>query len=257
MKALENLASFKRYLDGDNGLLLVRGDMGPILPGMRAYNARHNIAPLAPDLEPAALELLCATALAAVSLAERESWGWSIAFPGKTSGFFVGVEPEGMMCIRARESDGDKALGMLQRQRPKAPMTQSYFEPRSVSPVDTIQQYFEEVEQTRTRLVVRGDGAGVLVHALPDGDFSKVSNLTNDALFDFVDDALEKTERKEVGEVILFYECRCSPEVITQMIDRMESGQRADLFGELAAVEVECPRCAREFTVRKNEGSPA
>lgn len=255
MLELKNLAKYKRYLIQNSHLLVVRGNIVPVIAGMHAYNLRHGIASPPQEWNALIQELLAATALCAVSLAERESWGWSLAFKGMDAGFFVGIEPEGMMCLRIREAGTGKASVMVQRQKAGLPMTQSHISPKTGSPRDMVAQYFAEVDQTKTRLEVKGDGDCILVHALPGGDFDAVRDLGVQDLFDYLDTAIVEGRGKELGEVLLFYECRCSDEMISRMVGNMAAKDQRDMFGDLQHVEIECPRCGRKYLVARPDSS--
>ena len=255
MLELKNLAKYKRYLIEDTNLLVVRGSISPVIAGMNAYNSRHRIAPPNEELNSMIQELLAATALSAVSLAERESWGWSLTFKGMSVGFFVGVEPEGMICLRILDAIKGKASVMVQRQKAGLPMTQSHISPRNSSPRDMVEQYFSEVDQTKTRLEVKSDGECLLVHALPGGNFDAVGRLGTDKLWGYFDSAIGAGCVKALGDVLLFYECRCSEERIARMVDTMEESDRNDMFGDLQQVEIECPRCGRKYTVARPDSS--
>ena len=253
MNALQNVAKYNRYLLDREALLVVRGSIEPVLSGMRVYNSRYKIAPPPPALEPVARELLSVTALSALSLAERESWGWSLTFKGMRTGFFVGLEPEGMICLRVLSAESEKASVLIQRQKTGFPMTQSHLEPRSESPVSVAEQFFSEVVQTATRLAIGAEGEGVLVQALPGCAFNTVKDLRAEDLIMLVDGAIREGTAKNAGEVLLFYECRCSEEMISGLIGKMKTPDREDLFGDLPHINVECPRCGREYTVSRKD----
>jgi hypothetical protein len=253
MLELKNLAKYKRYLIENGNLLVVKGSIAPVIAGMSAYNARHGIMPPHEERNALIQELLAATALAAVSLAERESWGWSVTFKGMQIGFFVGVEPEGMICLRILDAETGKASVMVQRQKAALPMTQSHITPRTQNPRAMVEQYFAEVDQIKTRLEVKEDGDGILVHALPGGNFDAVRELSADKLFEYVAGAIVAGRVKEIGEVLVFYECRCSEKMITAMVDGMAESDRKDLFGDLPQLEIACPRCGRKYAVTRSD----
>jgi hypothetical protein len=249
MLELKNLAKYKRYLLEETNLLVIQGSIAPVITGMKVYNLRYQIAPPNEVLNPSIQELLAATALSAVSLSERESWGWSLTFKGMNAGFFVGIEPEGMICVRSPKADAEKASAMIQRQKAGLPMTQSHIKPRTQSPRDLVEQYFAEVDQTKTRLAIKEDGEGVLVHSLPGGNFDAVKDLSIDEIFQYISKALGTGRVKELGEVLMFYECRCSEEMLSRMVDNMGELDKKDMFGDLQQLEIECPRCGRKYTV--------
>jgi hypothetical protein len=253
MLELKNLAKYKRYLIEDTHLLVVRGSIAPVIAGMSAYNERHRITPPHEERNALIQELLAATALSAISLAERESWGWSLTFRGMNIGFFVGVEPEGMICLRILDAETGKASVMVQRQKAGLHMTQSHITPETQSPREMVEQYFAEVDQTRTRLEVREDGEGILVHALPGGQFDAVRTLSAEKLFEYIDGAIGAGRVKDIGDVLLFYECRCSEAMITGMVDSMAESDRKDLFGDLPQLEIVCPRCGRKYLVTRTD----
>jgi hypothetical protein len=255
MIELKNLATYKRYLIQDANLLAVRGSIAPVITGMSVYNSRHGIAPPLEDLNSLIQKLLAAAALSALSLAERESWGWSLTFKGMDVGFFLGIEPEGMLCIRILDAETDKSSVMVQRQKAGLPMTQSHFSPRTKSPRDMAEQYFSEVDQTRTRLEIKENGEGILVHALPGGNFDAVRALDAENLLGYLDSAISEGRVKKLGDVLLFYQCRCSEEMIIQMVDNMADADRRRLFGDLQHLEIECPRCGRKHRVARTDRS--
>ena len=45
--------------------------------------------------------MFAAAGLVAVSLPERESWGWSLSLQGSSAGLFCAIEPEGMISGRS------------------------------------------------------------------------------------------------------------------------------------------------------------
>jgi len=255
MNALQNVAKYTRYLLDSEALLVVRGNIEPVLSGMSVYNSRYKIAAHSKILEPVVRELLSVTALSALSLAERESWGWALTFGGMQTGFFIGLEPEGMICLRVMPAESEKASVLVQRQKAGFPMTQSHLKPRSESPAKVAEQYFSEVVQTATRLAIGSGGQGVLLQTLPGGAFKAVQDLESEDLFGLVDGAIKEGRAKAAGEVLLFYECRCSEEMISGLIGKMKETDREDLFGELPQIQVECPRCGREYTVTRKEGT--
>ncbi len=251
MFELKNLAKYRRYLLGESNLLIVRGGIAPVIVGMNDYNSRYGIESPQEDLKSSMVELLAGAALSAVSLSDRESWGWSLTFKGMGNGFFVGVEPEGMICLRIVDADGEKASGMIQRQKAGLPLTQSHITPRTQSPRDAVEQYFAEGVQTKARLGIRENGDSVLVHSLPEGNYDAVKDLDTNALFRFVDRVIDKENVKEAGEALIFYECRCSEGMITGMVENMNESDRNEMFGDLQQLEIECPRCGRKYTVTR------
>ena len=242
---------FERRLWQDANILVVRGSLARVLEGMRDYEARHEIEPIGEDRIGEVSRLMGAAGLAAVSLAERESWGWTLTTAGAPHGFFCGVEPEGMICARVREAPTDRASVYLQRQKGTAPLVESHYEPVGNDPAVAIQRYYEQVEQTRTRIAVSDDLDCVLFQAMPGGDFSQVSSLSEDDLFALATRLSGDERLTRLDEVVLFYECRCDDEMILEMLTSLPHRQREELWGDLEQLEAECPRCGRRYMVKK------
>ena len=244
-----HVSIFTRHIWREPVLLVVRGNFAEVLTCRDLYHQRHNIPPA--DSEGRLEQLMAAAGLAAVSLADRESWGWSLTLEGSAAGMFCGVEPEGMVCGLQREAPGDRVAGALQRQKGDGPLVQSAFEPRGDCPVAAVEQYFGVVEQIPTRLVVSGDWECALVQTLPGGDLATVQGLDDAQLLQQLQDSADAGELGEAGEVVLFYDCRCDDEMILQMITSLPAPQRAELWGEDPQIEVVCPRCGRTYAVQR------
>ncbi len=253
MKPLPNLATYKRFLWEDASLLVVTGEISPVLEGYRVYNNRYGIQDPNPPILPMLRSLLAAVALAAVSLPERESWGWTLTIPDSSTGFFLGVEPEGMMCLKVQDADQERKPVVVQRQKTGERIKQSHYLPHDSNPVLTIRHYFEEVEQNVVRLAVDDMGKGVLVHVLPGGRFDKVSSLDDTKLIELIDHKAEHEELKQLAEILLFYECRCHDKLIIEMIEKIPEDKRKELWGDLDKLEIKCPRCDREYVIRRKE----
>lgn len=246
-----HVAPYRRCLWKDTGLLVVSGDMSRALISRDAYNLRWGIQP--PDGERArALDRgLAAVGLASLSLAERESWGWSMSFPSEDFGVFYAVEPEGMICGRVLDTDATGGLIAVQRQKPGEPIVESRFEPVSTDSVRAVELYFELSVQTPTRIAVADDGRGVLVQLIPGGDFARVAAIDDVELLELADSLTAGDELKLLDEILLFYECRCSDDLVLDMVKSMPEEQQLEVWADTDEIEIECPRCGREFVVRR------
>lgn len=252
MDAHAHLAHFYRYLWEDADLLIVIGDGSKIVQGMRAYHARYTIAPPDAVTEAELGRLFVSAGLAAVSLAERESWGWSLNTPEVGRGFFCAVEPEGMVCGQPVDGAGG-SVALVQRQKTGEALTQSHFPITATDPVQAVQGYFDESAQELVRVGVLPDLRGALVKALPGGRFSEVSPPL--ALDDMVERCFrmagEDGRLKPLGEVLLFYMCRCTEEMILNMLLGLPRDQRDGLWDEQGRLSAECPRCGRSYTITR------
>ncbi len=213
------------------------------------YDERHGISEVTGDERRTLERIMAAACLAAVSLAQRESWGWTLTLPGSPHGFFCGVEPEGMICGTVKEAPLEKGSVHLQRQKADGPLMESHYSPDNEDPVAAVQRYFEQVEQIRTRIALGPDGSGVLVQALPEGDFDRVTDLADEEMISLCREKARNGEFKALQEVLLFYECRCDDKMIRDMIDALPDAGRAELWGDEKELNIECPRCGRKYVI--------
>ena len=237
-----------RHLWTERSLLVVTADLGPLVAGRRAYDARHGISPDAITDARALDRLMAAAALAAVSLAERESWGWTLTASGAAHGLFCAAEPEGLICGTAHAADSDRAVAYLQRKKGDGPLVESRFTPSS-DPAASVQRYFLEVEQIETRLAVGEGGAGTLVQTMPGGALAELAAMGDEELLAELRELVAKDRAKHLDDVVVFYECRCDETLILEMIAGLPDLARAELWGDLEEICVTCPRCGREFAV--------
>jgi hypothetical protein len=249
------VASYRRYLWERPGLIAVAGDFTRALLSRETYNARYGIQ--APGGRRAEVldRALAAVGLAALSLADRESWGWSMSFRGEELGVFCAVEPEGMICGRALDAPSDAGLIAVQRQKPGEPIVESRFETIGNDPARAVELYFELSVQTPTRIAVGDDGRGVLVQLVPGGDFARVANVDDGELLAMVASLEAEGELNLLDEILLFYECRCSDELVLEMVETLPEEQQLEVWADTDEIEIECPRCGREFVVRRKIGS--
>lgn len=248
-----HVGKYYRYLWEEKGLLTVLGHFEEVAVSRRLYEERHRI-PTTVAGDDVLNRIMGAAALAAVSLSERESWGWTITLPGSPFGFFCGVEPEGMICGRVRPSENDKGAIYVQRQKGNEPMTQSFFEPGTDNPVQAVARYFEQAVQVGTRIALDTSCSGVLLQALPGGQLSAVAEIGEEQLIEQMREMAERKQLSPVGEVLIFYECRCDDDMILNMVTKLPEPQRHALWGDEKELRVECPRCGREYVVGRAKG---
>lgn len=246
------LAHFERLLWEDSNCVVVSGDIAAVLRGRAAYHRELDI-PLPETVETDRLvwRMLAAAGIAAVLLSRRESWGWTLTLPGLPIGLFCGVEPDGRICAVVRQADRARATAVLQRQRQGGPLVQSHIEVPGQDPVSVVEKYFLQVEQTPTRVAVDESGRAALIQALPGSDLDDLLGLTQSAMVERVRVAHAEGKLRRVEEVLLFYACRCSEELVLQTLLSLPDEQRRELWMDETQIEVECPRCARRYHIRR------
>lgn len=247
-----HLGKYYRYLWEDTNLLAVIGYFPEVLRSKELYDERYHIAPVAESAASSLYRLMGAAALAAVSLAERESWGWTVTLPGSDVGLFCGVEPEGIITAQVRQAPSTKQAIYVQRQKGKAPASQSMLEPAGDDPAAAVTLYFDQAVQTETRIALDAEYSGVLVQPLPGGRFAEVENLESDKLIELFRQMASRGELKPMGEVLVFYECRCDDPIILDMITSLPQAERDAIWAERTSLSIECPRCGREYTIERS-----
>ncbi len=251
METNTHLAHFYRYHWEKPDLIVVTGEAGEIWKGYDTYCRRYGI--LKSDQESTTMlgRLFAAAGLAAVSLPEPEYWGWSVTFPESSTGLFCGVEANGMMCGTVLKSNPSRNLVAVQRQAKDSPATQSRFSLITHDPVEAIERYFEDSDQTLIRIALDSQGRGALLRPLPGGNFDDIDGLTDDEIIARCFGMSSDGELKLLEEVLLFYECPCDLRQIAKMLDSLPADQQKELWGDLDRLEVSCPRCGRKYTVTR------
>lgn len=251
MKSNMHLTHYFRYIWERPNLIVVTGEAGEIWKGYDAYCKHYNIPKSDEESTVLLGRLFAAAGLAAVSLPEPEWWGWSITFPDSPTGLFCGVEPNGMMCGTILKGDSSKNLVAVQRQAKDSPVTQSRFSLITHDPVEAIERYFEESDQTLIRIAVNIQGKGALLRPLPGGNFNDIDGLTDDEIITRCFKMAADEEIKKLDEVLLFYECPCDLQQIAKMLESLPEDQQKELWGKLDSLEISCPRCGRNYIVNR------
>ncbi len=251
MNSNMHLAHYYRYHWESADLIVVTGEATQIWEGYMAYCGRYEIA--VPEKEKRAMlfRMFAAAGLAAVSLPEPEYWGWSVSFKGLSTGLFCGVEPNGMMCGTLIKSDPDRNLVAVQRQAKNSPLTQSRFSLFTHDPVEAVEHYFAESEQTLIRIAVDEKGKGVLLRPLPGGRFDEIEGLTDRELISRCFGLAEDKKITLLEEMLIFYECPCNKQMIEKMVKSLPLDQQKELWGNLDHLEVLCPRCGRKYLISR------
>ncbi len=246
-----------RYLWDDANLVVVLIEAKPLWETLREYRSYYHLPELPAEQALALDQALAVAAMANVSLAEKESWGWSLALPGLPFGLFIGAEPEGMVIGRVMPRTRDEAKAAVQRRKKDKDATQSYYEPLSADVFQAMEGYFDHSEQVPTRLFVNEDGRGALVRMMPQGDFDRVANLPGPELVDQLFALRDDETLRRLEEFRSFTQCLCTDEYILNMITSLPQAHRQALWGDEPKLEIECPRCGRMYVLRRQgQGNP-
>lgn len=284
------LALYRRYLwESRNISWIYTPDVDKLLASRQQYNETFQIADqeLSQIQRQELQDLMIGATLASESQVERDMWGWTVRIPLKPWGLFCGVEPEGMVCTRflhlpPAASEDPVGSFAIQRVTADAPVRQTSLIPRDTSARYLVEQYFDESEQLPARIAIVNNEA-LMALSMPDAEWSIVDNLKESDLLALFHELLKETDpvfqpsastaseklrqqfaavRGSVGtlqgdlkimhEAVYYYGCRCDETNIRQMLDNLPEAQRTALWGDLPALEIECPRCGRKHTIRRS-----
>ena len=248
---MKNLSHYYRYLWQEPELIVILGDAAKLWQGFQEYDEKYHTTSGKNGESETVQRLLAGAGLAAVSLPERESWGWTLSLPGTSTGLFCAVEPEGMACASLRQSASEFNAAIVQRQMEKAPLAQSHYTLSSADPVKAVEQYFEYSAQMLVRVAVLDDGRGVFVQPMPGHGFGPLDGLSDTELVERCYAQTEDENMKLLDEVVLYYGCRCSDAMILEMVTALPAQQRSELWQDLSSLTINCPRCNRAYTLNK------
>jgi len=247
------LAHFHRYLWEEPNLILVVGSMAPLLAGRRRYHEEHGLD-LGDEDESVLLGAMFAgAALAAASMDQPESWGWSVALPGRQLGVFCAVESMGMLCGRTLPAELHQQAVVVQRAGEGEAITHSHLTLDRDDPLRAVELFFVEAERTLIRLALGPEGQGLLVRPLPQGTFDPLSGMSEMELLAHSRWLTETGKLKRLSEMLLYYGCRCNDEMILNLIISLPPTQRLEIWGDGRELEVECPRCGRRYRFQRHD----
>jgi redox-regulated HSP33 family molecular chaperone len=248
-----HLGQYRKYLLEKQNLIIVSGKFPEVKISKDLYEQRYNIKPLPENSELILNRIMGACALVASTLAEKESFGWSITLKDSPLGFFCAVEPEGMICGKADSATAEKNAIYVQRQKKDGPLTQSHYTPDTKDPVQAVAQYFKYSDQLKTRIELDDDCSGILVQAMPGGNIDMVTDMNKQHFLTEMRNTINAGKVKPLQEFLIFYECRCNDEMILNMITALPDKERQKLWENQKSLTIECPRCRREYILQRRD----
>lgn len=124
----------------------------------------------------------------------------------------------------------------------------STIEVETTSPLEWLQHFYDQSEQRPGKVFQLSDDNYLLVAAQPDFDEEWFNSLTKDQAA-----TLTETEEHKVLETRKFrFDCGCSLERILPSLSAWKEKQD-ELFGEDDTLSIQCPRCARRYTVSRED----
>ena len=135
----------------------------------------------------------------------------------------------------------------VETQRPKHEPTRSILDFEGQDILSIFELYFERSLQMKARLFAQNQDEYVLVQGLPRVDQTWLSALDIHSVLSLIP-TLEKIEKRHYR-----FFCGCNTQKILMVIRKMFASDPAELFGDQDQVEVQCPRCGRNWIVRRDE----
>ncbi len=249
------LAPVERFLWKERNLIVVRGEFPELHKGRREYETKYNID--SGEHGPVLDQLACAAALSACSVPDRFSWAFSINMPDPAldigTGYFVAVEPQGMVVARHMPTNRKDWIVTVQRSKGgETPSQSSYTPEASENPARPFEQYFETGDQRECRIALdRSASKGVLFQSMPEGQLDILMEASTEELLELGDSLFRDEKLTRMAEYRMFYECLCTDEYVLNMLTSLPISQQEELWEGQESLSIECPRCSRVFVIRQ------
>jgi len=231
--------------------LLLRADFSPIFTDY--YLHLMDIGERHPESLDSSLKDLLAVLtlhLTARPWAETVAWTANLRAP-RVNFFATGSSTHEYITGRLFTKDvrePDRNFLYSQTTVPGAEPRLSTIEVPDADPLTWIEQFYKQSEQRPGKAFRLADDTYALVAAQPDYDEEWFDSLTAD----IVADATE-TEQHKVLETRKFkFACGCNLERILPTLSAWKD-KPDELFGEADEISLQCPRCAKKYTVTRDD----
>jgi hypothetical protein len=246
-----------RFFLPERNFMLIQADFGPLLQARSEYLERHGLAH--PPIEASRMlrRTLQAHTLWSTFMPNGTTTAWSLLLADREWRMFFAADSGEERCVARwspfeAEHKGSRMLFDCQSQRPHQLLQRSVFEP-TVSEIEPlIDEFFQHSQQTQGRMFWEQDGnvAQMLV-ALADWDSDWYERLCKIPQGELTSEE-EWGELRRIGPAQRWkYECGCDPERLRQAILAAARENVSAVFGNEASVDIECPRCGREHSLRR------
>lgn len=246
-----------RWFLGDRDFMLMEADFGDLFAAQRQWLSSYRLNVPPEEALPTVQQVLAAIVLWGTFLPNGTTTAWSLLLPRRQWRLFVAADSGEVRCISRwspfeHEHRHHEPLMDCQTRRRGEPVTRSVFEPEEEDAVGIVRQFFRQSQQTPGRLFFDADAQrGQMLVALADKDEAWFASLE-------ARDRADLLRHEELGHMARIgdaqpwlFDCGCTAERVRQAILGAVGIDPDTLFGEDHEVEVECPRCGREYVIER------
>lgn len=235
----------------ERNCLLVRGDFSPIFTDYYLHlmdiGERHSEV-----LDTSLKDLLAVLTLHLTARPWAETIAWTANLRAPRVNFFAtGSSTHENIVGRVFTEDvrePDRHFLYSQTTEPGSPNRLSTIEVQTTDPLEWIRHFYEQSEQRPGRAFRMADDSYALVAAQPDFDEEWLESLTPERVAAITGD--EKTKLLETRK--FRFHCGCSLERILPTLGAWKD-QPDELFGEGETLNIQCPRCAKKYTIARKD----
>lgn len=206
--------------------------------------------------EDAALQLMRKTLAAAtlqLSLLPPDQFcSWTFNFDELRLNLFVAGDNNEFQITGRVHQENVKTVGVsrffYESQRPNHQPARSVVDFKGVDVIEAFREYYRRSLQTRATIFELADDDFLLIQGLPNVDVDWFEGLDADSARAMVESGLEPIERR-----CYRFACGCDIKRIIDAVRGMYSGRIEELFGDQDLVDIQCPRCGRAWSLRRND----
>ncbi len=250
-------AIFRSYYWREQDALLVTGDPQPIFNDLELHLLT---LPESPD--PLLIQMLhdalAAMSLYAVSRPRFENFAWTVSLTEPKMNLFVSGSRENDTVVGRvfTENVKDRENGLFHAQslRPNSEVQNSNIEVEGLDVFSWVEKYCRLSDQNEIRFFTEQESSrGILLSPLVKREEPWMEKLEADSIFKLLDDAEAQDPLqfglKPLTRHKLSFNCGCHLKRILNLVVPLFREAIDDLFQGEESVEVECPRCAAQYSV--------
>jgi len=243
-------ARIDRYTSRERNVLVARGTFTDLFAAYREHSQRWVGEP------DGLVEVMMRQALAAAGLhltcrPRDEQTAWTLNLPEPPLNLFFTADAGtgrvvGRFFERHVETTADSRL-FVQIDRGRGEPHLSVITVSGFDVLGILEQYYAQSEQATARFFEQDDDEFAMVMALPGVDDEWLRALTRETAREFI----AGPQTNHIEERTVAFGCSCNVERILEIVAGIFREKEAELFGDDAQVEVQCPRCGRAYDLTR------
>ena len=244
------ISGISTYLDRIHNAVIAHGNISSLYSDYLQHASTLGKLPDENSLGLMQRSLACASLqLSLLPPDQFSAWTLNFAHPARNvflAGDNSGFQITGRIFAQNVKTQDTNRL-FVETQRPKHEPTRSILDFEGQDILAIFELYFERSLQMKARLFLQNRDEYILVQGLPRVDATWLGSLDAQAVLSLI----PKLESMETRHYRFF--CGCNTQKILMVIRKMFASDPTELFGDQDHVEVQCPRCGRNWIVRREE----